>query len=111
MTYDVTNEESFEHVEEWLHEVNKHAPEKIVKLLVGNKADLANRKVISTERAQEFADKHGLLFRETSAKLSTNVQESFTQLALKLMEVSGYDPSASEVKIAPPPPPVDKCEC
>lgn len=39
MVYDVTNMESFNHVNDWLAEVNKFAPEDTCKLLVGNKSD------------------------------------------------------------------------
>lgn len=39
MVYDVTNMESFNHVNDWLTEVNKFAPEDTCKLLVGNKSD------------------------------------------------------------------------
>ena len=39
MVYDVTNMESFTHVNDWLAEVNKFAPEDTCKLLVGNKSD------------------------------------------------------------------------
>ena len=39
MVYDVTNMESFNHVNDWLTEVNKFAPEDTCKLLVGNKCD------------------------------------------------------------------------
>eukprot|EP01083_Nonionella_stella_P151319 483325_1 len=44
MVYDVTNPESFEHVEDWLTEVNRHASENTMKLLVGNKADMVEDK-------------------------------------------------------------------
>ena len=40
MVYDVTNAESFVHVNDWLMEVNRYAAEGTAKLLVGNKSDL-----------------------------------------------------------------------
>ena len=73
--YDVTNQDSFEHVEDWLGEVNRYANESTAKLLVGNKADIVDRKVVSTEAARAFADKLGVSLVETSAKASTNVDE------------------------------------
>lgn len=51
MVYDVTNEESFRHINDWLTEVNRYASENTCKLIVGNKTDLPN-KVISTEKLQ-----------------------------------------------------------
>lgn len=49
MVYDVTNEDSFNHINEWFLEVNRYASETCCKLIVGNKTDLPN-KVITTER-------------------------------------------------------------
>jgi len=44
-------QESFEHIQDWLNEVNRYASEGTCKLLVGNKSDRSD-KVVSTERAQ-----------------------------------------------------------
>jgi len=85
MVYDVTSLESFEHVEEWLSEVNRHASESTRKLLVGNKADLIEKKVVPASKAQEFADKLGISFMETSAKNSTNVEQAFFTMAQELI--------------------------
>ncbi|ETN99530.1 rab-type small G protein, partial [Reticulomyxa filosa] len=77
--------ESFEHVEEWLNEVNRHASEATLKLLVGNKADLQEGKKVASEEAQSFADKLGISFLETSAKNATNVESAFLTMAKQLI--------------------------
>jgi len=51
IVYDVTVEESFNHIKDWLTEVNRYASETTSKLLIGNKVDLPNR-LISKEKAQ-----------------------------------------------------------
>lgn len=51
LVYDVTNEESFRHLNEWLVEINRYANDDVSKLIVGNKNDLPN-KVVSSERVQ-----------------------------------------------------------
>lgn len=51
MVYDVTSEETFNHIKDWLTEVNRYASENTSKLIVGNKIDKADR-VIPKERAQ-----------------------------------------------------------
>jgi small GTP-binding protein len=51
MVYDVTNQESFDHVNDWLSEVNRYASEGTCKLLVGNKSDKPE-KVVSSEKAR-----------------------------------------------------------
>ena len=51
-----------------------NAYSKMVILLIGNKCDLKFEREVSTADGQEFADKHGLIFFETSAKAATNVE-------------------------------------
>jgi Ras-related protein Rab-1A len=85
MVYDVTNEESFDHVEDWMSEVNRHAAESVRKLLVGNKADATDKKAVPTERAQSFADQLGITFIETSAKNATNVETAFLTMTQELI--------------------------
>jgi len=86
MVYDVTSAESFDHVEEWLSEVDRYANENTQKLLVGNKADLIEDKQVSEETAQRFADKLGIPFIETSAKTATNVDAAFLTMAKELIK-------------------------
>jgi len=86
MVYDVTSAESFDHVEEWLSEVDRYANENTAKLLVGNKADLIEEKQVSEETAQRFADKLNISFLETSAKIATNVDAAFLTMAKELIK-------------------------
>ena len=46
-------------------------------MLVGNKADQEENRVISKDTASQFAEENGLAYIETSALNSTNVEESF----------------------------------
>lgn len=52
MVYDVTDQESFNNVKQWLSEIDRYASDNVNKLLVGNKCDLTAQKVVSTETAQ-----------------------------------------------------------
>lgn len=45
--------------------------------LAGNKADLANKRSVEMDEAQEYAHENGLLFMETSAKTAMNVNDMF----------------------------------
>eukprot|EP00984_Skeletonema_dohrnii_P027199 scaffold16692_cov84-Skeletonema_dohrnii-CCMP3373.AAC.2 len=49
----------------------------MVIMLIGNKNDLEHRRAVSTEEGKAFADKHGLIFMETSAKTAYNVEQAF----------------------------------
>ena len=55
MVYDVTSQESFDHVSDWLTEVNRYASEGTCKLLVGNKSDMDD-KIVDTTAAKDYAD-------------------------------------------------------
>ena len=81
LVYDITRRDSFVHLSRWLDEAKQHAHPSMVILLIGNKSDLEHRRAVSTEEGQAFADANGLLFLETSAKTSHNVEEAFLQTA------------------------------
>jgi Ras-related protein Rab-1A len=68
-------------VQKWLQEIERYACENVHKLLVGNKCDLVNERKVKYETAKEFADSYNLIFLETSAKNSTNVEEAFIKMA------------------------------
>jgi len=85
MVYDVTNKESFDHVQDWLQEVNRYSNEGTCKLLIGNKSDRED-KVITTQQGQEFAVQLGMPFLETSAKTASNVEEAFMAMAAELIK-------------------------
>ena len=53
----------------------QNAPAGIEKMILGNKCDLSDLRVVSKERGQLFAGEHNMKFMETSAKGCTNIQE------------------------------------
>jgi len=85
MVYDVTSMESFEHVDEWLNEVDRFANENTCKLLVGNKADLTEERKVAADTARALAQRLNIQFLETSAKTSTNVTTAFSLMAEELI--------------------------
>ena len=91
--YDVTNQESFDHVQDWLHEVERYATPGTVKVLIGNKSDREDR-VVSTEVGEAFASEHNLPFLETSAKTADNVEAAFLAIASELIKTKGSKASA-----------------
>ena len=100
--------DSFNNVKQWLQEIDRYATEGVNKLLVGNKSDMADKKVVEytvakvrphrflqlhlpsiTNSKQEFADSLGIPFLETSAKSATNVEQAFLTMARQIKERMG----------------------
>ena len=52
IVYDVTDMESFNNIKQWLSEIDRYASDNVCKLLVGNKCDLVDSKVVDTEKAK-----------------------------------------------------------
>ena len=79
----------------WLQEIDRYACENVNKLLVGNKCDLTNKKVVDYTSAKEYADQLGIPFLETSAKNATNVEQAFMTMAAEIKNRVG-PPAAAQ---------------
>ena len=88
LLYDVTDKDSFKNLSNWLIEIEKNASKNVLRVLIGNKCDLEDKRVISYNQGKEFADTYGLKFIETSAKKNLNVNEAFETLGRELMIAS-----------------------
>ncbi|KAK2092915.1 hypothetical protein P7K49_029444 [Saguinus oedipus] len=55
-------------------------------MLMGNKSDLSQAQEVPTEEARMFAENNGLLFLETSALDSTNVELAFETVLKEIFE-------------------------
>ena len=57
MAYDCTYTESFENVSKWVKQIENHASSDVKKILLGNKCDLVDKKLISKEQGEDLAKK------------------------------------------------------
>ncbi|KQK08121.1 ras-related protein RABD1 isoform X1 [Brachypodium distachyon] len=94
IVYDVTDMESFNNVKQWLSEIDRYASDSVCKLLVGNKCDLVDSKVVDTEEAKALADSLGMTFLETSAKESINVEKAFLTMSSEIKKRMATQPAA-----------------
>lgn len=90
LVYDVTKKETFADVEKWLTELRDHADSKIVIMLTGNKCDLQHLRSVSTQDAEIYAAKEDLLFLETSALNSVNIDTAFQKVLSVIHEVKKF---------------------
>ena len=87
IVYDVTNQKSFENVTTWVECVDKFAKSNVLRILVGNKTDLEDQRVISKEDGKKLADENGLKFYEISAKAVTGLCEMFEDIAKEYVQM------------------------
>jgi len=100
LVYDITDRESFSHVNDWLDEVNRYVTEGTCKILVGNKCDATAERQVSTEEGQKKAEELGVAFIEASAKDSTNVEAAFTMMSSELISKREKQPGGANPKQA-----------
>uniref|UniRef100_A0A8C5SD83 small monomeric GTPase n=1 Tax=Laticauda laticaudata TaxID=8630 RepID=A0A8C5SD83_LATLA len=80
LMYDISNQESFNAVQDWATQIKTYSWDNAQVILVGNKCDLEDNRVIPTEDGKRLADELGLEFFEASAKDNINVKQVFERL-------------------------------
>lgn len=99
--YDVTRRETFTNLSEiWAKEVDLYSSNQdCIKMLVGNKVDRENERVVTKQEGIALARQLGCLFLECSAKTHVNVENCFEELVLKIIDTpSLLQDSASAAK-------------
>ncbi|EGB08641.1 hypothetical protein AURANDRAFT_6651, partial [Aureococcus anophagefferens] len=91
LVYDVTERDSFENIQHWVHQIRENADERVRLILVGNKCDRRSERVVSTSEGEALAKQrgpprprrrtYGVAFFETSAKENCAVDECYTAIA------------------------------
>ena len=98
LTYDITDENSFKNIKNWIKQIEQNAQNNVCKVLVGNKCDMDNRK-ISFEQGASLAREYNMKFFETSAKTNYNVNEVFTFLTREILNDSEVKGNTGPIKL------------
>ncbi|XP_039370413.1 ras-related protein Rab-3D isoform X2 [Gopherus flavomarginatus] len=80
LMYDIANQDSFNAVQDWATQIKTYSWDNAQVILVGNKCDLEDDRVVATEDGKRLADELGFEFFEASAKDNINVKQVFERL-------------------------------
>jgi len=86
LVYDITRPNSFDNLAKWLRTILEHSNTDVEKMILGNKCDMEEQRLISKERGEAIAKENGIPFLETSAKNNINVEEAFLQMSERILD-------------------------
>ena len=78
VVYDITIKDSFTHTEHWVNETKDLKREDAIFVLIGNKIDLEDKRVVSAKEGENFATQKGFIFHEVSAKTGEGIEDLFS---------------------------------
>ncbi|KAK3096829.1 hypothetical protein FSP39_003733 [Pinctada imbricata] len=91
LVYDITDEDSFQKVKNWVKELRKMLGNDICLCIAGNKTDLEKDRHVSVTEAEQYASSVGARHFHTSAKLNKGIEEMFLELSKNMIEKAGED--------------------
>lgn len=91
IVYDITSRKSFEDASKWLDEARDNAEPGVIYMLVGNKSDLGNLRVVETKRAVRTEE--GALFARKLSFVTDLIGEAYLVQVKKSFFLLRYRPS------------------
>ena len=85
IVFDLTSKESFQNVDSWMKEVEKHSGEDVHVTVLANKSDMDKEIEVSDAEIKQFEEEYKVKVIKTSAKTGANVDESFLDMTKKLI--------------------------
>lgn len=88
--YNIANKDSLDHlgpIRQHILRVKEEDVGKVPIVLVGNKADLVDKRQVSTAEGQQLAEQWNSRLFETSAKVRTNIDEVFEYVVRQIRGV------------------------
>lgn len=79
-----------------MNQIKEYAPPNVKIMIVGNKSDLKNDRIIDTEGGEESAKKFGVKFMETSAMSGENIKEIFDSIGRDIIKDFNPDGETGE---------------
>ena len=88
--YDITNKNSFLNIKNWIKDL-ENVEKEIKGVIIGNKLDLENNRVVEKNILIDFAQKYNMPYIETSAKKNINVNEGFDLMVNEILNDKNSD--------------------
>ena len=88
LVYDVTRRRTFINIDPWKEEAYKALDAKIPLVVVANKVDLKDSRVVTTEEGKAYADEQSFDYVESSALTGENVEQSYANLCTIMVDTS-----------------------
>ena len=83
LVYDITDYSSFDKIKNYyIPKIKENGQSTKKVILLGNKTDLEDKRIISLTDGASLAEKNGFIFKETSCKDNYNVADAFSTLII-----------------------------
>ena len=86
LMYDITKQKTYDDITEWMENVKQIKGTDFPMILIGNKSDLENQRIVSKEEGEELALKFNLKFFEISNKDGNNVKEAALEIINQIVD-------------------------
>ena len=96
LVYDITDKDTFEGVKVWIKSIKEESGDSRPIILLGNKSDLNDKRMIKKEVGEDFAENEGIKFYETSCKTGENVEKAINDLVKQIYEKSHSNPNGKD---------------
>ena len=97
LMYDITDRKSFESIPDWIKSVKDAKGSNFPMILLGNKLDKEDVRVIKEKEGKELADEYKIKFFETSNKTGTNIQEAGMALVNEILKINNLENRESKL--------------
>ena len=91
LMYDITDRKSFESIPDWIKSVKDAKGSNFPMILLGNKLDKEDVRVIKEKEGKELADEYKIKFFETSNKTGINIQEAGMALVNEILKINNLE--------------------
>ena len=91
LMYDITDRKSFESIPEWIKSIKDAKGSNFPMILLGNKLDKEDVRVIKEKEGKELADEYKIKFFETSNKTGINIQEAGMALVNEILKINNLE--------------------